>query len=104
MVGIRALDATAGGHHGHPRSSSAASSRLGNAKSPFARFVEDVGVTGRGRYDFETSAIDANVALVVDGSFGQVQVRGVWYGPGATTLTIDGHIGGRRIVAQLPAT
>jgi hypothetical protein len=69
-----------------------------------ARFVEDVGVTGRGRYDFETSTIDANVALVVDGSFGQVQVSGVWHGPGATTLTIDGQIGGRRIVAEVPAT
>ena len=51
-----------------------------------ARFVEDVGVTGQGRYDFETSTIDANVALAVPGSFGQVQVSGVWFGPGATKL------------------
>jgi hypothetical protein len=69
-----------------------------------ARFVEDVGVTGRGRYDFQTSVIDANVALVVAGSFGQVQVSGVWFGPGATTLTIDGQIGGRRVVVKVPAT
>jgi TAP-like protein len=69
-----------------------------------ARFVEDVGVTGRGRYDFETSTIDANVALVVPGSFGQVQVSGVWSGPGATTLQVDGQIGGRRVVVEVPAT
>ena len=69
-----------------------------------ARFVEDVGVTGRGRYDFGTSAIDANVALVVPGSFGQVQVSGVWFGPGATKLRIDGQIGGRRVVVEVPAT
>ncbi len=69
-----------------------------------ARFVEDVGVTGHGRYDFETSTIDANVALVVPGSFGQVQVSGVWFGPGATKLRIDGQIGGRRVVVEVPAT
>jgi hypothetical protein len=61
-----------------------------------ARFVEDVGVTGKGRYDFETSAIEANVALAVPRSSGQVNVSGVWPGPGATRLRIDGQIGGRR--------
>jgi pimeloyl-ACP methyl ester carboxylesterase len=69
-----------------------------------ARFVEDVGVTGRGRYDFQTSTMDGNVALTVPGSFGQVQVSGAWFGPGATTLTIDGQIGGRRVVVEVPAT
>jgi hypothetical protein len=69
-----------------------------------ARFVEDVGVTGRARYDFQTSTIDANVALVVPGSFGQVQISGVWFGPGATSITIDGQIGGRRVVVAVPAT
>jgi pimeloyl-ACP methyl ester carboxylesterase len=68
-----------------------------------ARFVEDVGVTGTGRYDFETSTIDANVALVVPRSFGQVQVSGVWFGPGATKLRVDGQIGGRRVVVEVPA-
>jgi pimeloyl-ACP methyl ester carboxylesterase len=66
-------------------------------------FVEDLGVTGQGRYDFETGAIDANVALVVPGSFGQVQVSGVWFAPGATVLTVDGQIGGRRVVVEVPA-
>jgi hypothetical protein len=69
-----------------------------------ARFVEDVGVTGQGRYDFQTSTIDANVALTVPGSVGQVEVSGVWFGPGATTLTIDGQIQGRRVVVEVPAT
>jgi pimeloyl-ACP methyl ester carboxylesterase len=69
-----------------------------------ARFVDDVGVTGQARYDFATSTIDANVALVVAGSQGQVQVRGVWFGPGATTITVDGQIGGRRVVVEVPAT
>jgi pimeloyl-ACP methyl ester carboxylesterase len=69
-----------------------------------ARFVEDVGVTGQGRYDFETSTIDANVALAVAGSSGQVQVSGAWFGPGATKLRIDGQIGGRRVVVEVPAT
>jgi pimeloyl-ACP methyl ester carboxylesterase len=69
-----------------------------------ARFVDDVGITGQGRYDFATSAIDANVALTVAGSQGQVQVRGVWFGPGATTITIDGQIGGRRVIVEVPAT
>jgi pimeloyl-ACP methyl ester carboxylesterase len=68
------------------------------------RFVEDLAVTGRGTYDFETGAIDANLALVVAGSFGQLQVSGVWFAPGATTIRIDGQIGGRRVVAEVPAT
>ena len=66
-------------------------------------FVEDLGVTGQGRYDFETGAIDANVALVVPSSFGQVQVSGVWFAPGATVLKVDGQIGGRRVVLEVPA-
>ena len=69
-----------------------------------AHFVEDLGVTGQARYDFETEAIDGNVALVVPGSFGQVQVSGVWFGPGATVLRVDGQIGGRRVVVEVPAT
>jgi pimeloyl-ACP methyl ester carboxylesterase len=69
-----------------------------------AQFVEDVGVTGQGRYDFQTSTIDANVALVVAGSSGQVQVSGAWFGPGATKLRIDGQIGGRHVVVEVPAT
>jgi pimeloyl-ACP methyl ester carboxylesterase len=75
-----------------------------SANLRLARFVEDVGVTGRGHYDFQTSAIDANVALVVPGSFGQVQVSGEWFGPGATKLRIDGQIGGRHVVVEVPAT
>ena len=66
-------------------------------------FVEDLGVTGQGRYDFETGAIDANVALVVPSSFGQVQISGVWFAPGATVLKVDGQIGGRRVVVEVPA-
>jgi pimeloyl-ACP methyl ester carboxylesterase len=69
-----------------------------------ARVVEDVGVTGQARYDFETGTIDANVALTVAGSSGQVQISGIWYAPGASTLTIDGQIGGRRVVVEVPAT
>jgi pimeloyl-ACP methyl ester carboxylesterase len=69
-----------------------------------AHFVDDLGVTGRARYDFETSTIDGNVALVVPGSFGQVQVSGVWFAPGATVLRVDGQIGGRRVVLEVPAT
>jgi hypothetical protein len=69
-----------------------------------ARFVDDVGVTGQGRIDFATSTIDANVALVVAGSQGQVQIRGVWFAPGATTITVDGRIGGRRVIVEVPAT
>jgi hypothetical protein len=69
-----------------------------------AHFVEDVGVTGHARYDFAEGAIDANVALVVPGSSGQVQVRGVFFAPGASTLTVDGQIGGRRVVVSVPAT
>ena len=69
-----------------------------------ARFVEDVGVTGAGRYNFETSTIDANVTIVVAGSSGQVKVSGVWFGPGATKLRVDGHISGRRVIVEVPAT
>jgi pimeloyl-ACP methyl ester carboxylesterase len=69
-----------------------------------ARFVEDVAVTGTARYDFATSAIDANVTPVAAGSPGQVHISGVWFGPGATTITIDGQIGGRCVAAKIPAT
>jgi pimeloyl-ACP methyl ester carboxylesterase len=67
-------------------------------------FVEDLGITGQGRYDFATGGLDANVALVIPGSFGQVQVTGVWFGPGANKLRVDGQIGGRRVVVTVPAT
>jgi pimeloyl-ACP methyl ester carboxylesterase len=65
------------------------------------RFVADAAINGLARYDFESGAIDANVAV---GSSGQLHISGVWFAPGATELTIDGHIGGRRIVVEVPAT
>ena len=68
------------------------------------RFVEDVAVTGSGRYDFETGSIDANISLALPGSSGQLRVTGVWFAPGASTLTVDGRIGGRRVVVEVPAT
>jgi hypothetical protein len=74
-----------------------------SADFALARFVDDVGITGQARYDFATSTIDANVAVVA-GTQGQVQVRGVWFGPGATTITVDGQIGGRRVIVEVPAT
>jgi hypothetical protein len=40
-------------------------SPLSSGASGGAWMMEDIGVTGQGRYDFETGAIDANVALVV---------------------------------------
>ena len=41
---------------------------------------------------------------MIPGSFGQVQVSGVWLLPGATVLRVDGQIGGRRVVVEVPAT
>jgi hypothetical protein len=66
-------------------------------------YANDLAITGRGRYDFATSFLDATVAVLVPGSFGQVQVSGVWFGPGATTLEVNGQIGGRRVVLRVPA-
>ena len=69
-----------------------------------ASFTADVGVTGRATYDFATGAIDADVAVSAPAAAGQVRVSGIWYAPGATVLRIDGQLGGRRIVAEVPAT
>ena len=68
-----------------------------------ARFTEDVAVTGRPRYDFESQSIEANVALSGDGLTGQVQVSGRWFTDEATVLMVDGQIGGRRVVLRVPS-
>jgi hypothetical protein len=71
------------------------------------RFTTDVAVSSEGVYLFETEAIDATIS--VDGpeaEDGILHVTGVFSGftHEATVFQIEGEIGGRRVVATVPAT
>jgi hypothetical protein len=54
---------------------------------------------------FDTDAIDAQ--LTVDGPAaenGSLHLTGVWLNPDATTLHIQGTLGGRTVSVSVPAT
>jgi pimeloyl-ACP methyl ester carboxylesterase len=70
-----------------------------------ARYAGDVTVTGHGSVPFDTNAIDAQ--LTVDGpgaEDGSLHLTGVWLNPDATTLHIQGTLGGRTVSLSGPAT
>jgi pimeloyl-ACP methyl ester carboxylesterase len=70
-----------------------------------ARYAGDVTATGHGSVPFDTNAIDAQ--LTVDGpgaEDGSLHLTGVWLNPGATTLHIQGTLGGRTVSVSVPAT
>jgi hypothetical protein len=69
------------------------------------RYAGDVAVTGHGSVPFDTQVIDAQ--LTVDGpgaEDGSVHLTGVWLNSGATTLQIQGTLGGRAVSVSVPAT
>ena len=71
------------------------------------RFTTDVAVSGAGTYVFETEAIDSTISVDGPGAEdGTLRVTGVFSGftHEATVLQIEGEIGGRRVVATVPAT
>ena len=70
-----------------------------------ARYASDVTVAGHGSVPFDTNAIDAQ--LTVDGpgpEDGSLHLTGVWLNPAATTLHIQGTLGGRTVSVSVPAT
>jgi pimeloyl-ACP methyl ester carboxylesterase len=70
-----------------------------------ARYASDVTVAGHGAVPFDTNAIDAQ--LTVDGpgaEDGSLHLTGVWLNPAATTLRIQGTLGGRTLSLSVPAT
>jgi Tol biopolymer transport system component/pimeloyl-ACP methyl ester carboxylesterase len=70
-----------------------------------ARYAGDVTVTGHGSVPFDTNAIDAQFA--VDGPGGEdgtLHLTGVWLSPEATTLHVQGTLGGRTVSVSIPAT
>jgi pimeloyl-ACP methyl ester carboxylesterase len=70
-----------------------------------ARFAADVSVTGRASRPWESGAIDATIRGDGSGDHdGNLRVAGVWFAPGAATLTIRGTLGGRRVSLRVPAT
>ena len=69
-----------------------------------ARLTSDIAVTGDATLTFgDTAVLDATLT-VRGASAGRLHITGVWSGPGATVLTIDGRVGGRPIQATMPAT
>jgi pimeloyl-ACP methyl ester carboxylesterase len=71
------------------------------------RFAEDVAVSGRVKYPFQTEVIDARVSVNGPGSEdGRLRVRGVWFGFAhrGTVLRIRGSLDGRRVALRVPAT
>ena len=70
-----------------------------------ARFATDVSVTGHAIRPWESGAIDATIEVNGPaGNDGTLRVTGTWLTPGATTLTLRGTLGGRRVALLAPAT
>jgi hypothetical protein len=70
-----------------------------------ARYARDVTVTGHGSVPFDTAAIDAQLSVDGPGAEdGSLHLTGVWLSPDATTLHIQGTLGGRTVSLSVPAT
>jgi Tol biopolymer transport system component/pimeloyl-ACP methyl ester carboxylesterase len=70
-----------------------------------ARYAGDVTVTGHASVPFDTNAIDAQLAVDGPGAEdGSLHLTGVWLNPNATTLRIQGTLGGRTVSLSVPAT
>ena len=70
-----------------------------------ARYAGDVTVAGHGSVPFDTNAIDAQLTVNGPGAEdGSLHLTGVWLNPNATTLHIQGALGGRTVSVSVPAT
>jgi pimeloyl-ACP methyl ester carboxylesterase len=70
-----------------------------------ARAATDVSVSGHAIRPWDSEAIDATIQVDGPGGHdGNLRIAGVWFAPGATTLTLRGTLGGRRVSLQVPAT
>lgn len=68
------------------------------------RLATDLAVTGAATLTFgDTAVLDATIT-VSGTSAGTLHIHGVWSGPGATVLTIDGRLGTRALHVTVPAT
>ena len=62
-------------------------------------------VAGHGSVPFDTNAIDAQLTVNGPGAEdGSLRLTGVWLNPNATTLHIQGTLGGRTLSVSVPAT
>jgi hypothetical protein len=67
-----------------------------------ARFAADVSVSGSAT---SSDIIDATVTVDGPGAEdGTLQVSGIWFDKGATTLQARGDLGGRKVALLVPAT
>ncbi len=64
-----------------------------------ARLATDLAVTGDASLSFGDTTVTPSGAAA-----GTLHITGVWSGPGATALNIDGHLGGRPVHVTVPAT
>jgi pimeloyl-ACP methyl ester carboxylesterase len=69
-----------------------------------ARFTQDVTVSGRATVQYRGGLVAKLDVNGPSGQSGQLEITGVYLAPGATSLKIAGHLGGRRVALAIPAT